>query len=216
MKIAIIGTGNVGSALAGSFIRAGHQVTLASRDAEKAREKAASIGATASADPRSAAAGAELVVLAVPYGAAAEVADEIAPVTAGKVVVDATNPLTPDYSDLATAGGLSGAQRIAGRLPGAHVAKAFNTLFASVQANPSLHGAPADGLFAADDDEARTAVAALESSIGLRPVNVGPLARARELEALAFLNIRMQLEDQGDWQTAYALVHAPAAAVPAR
>ena len=213
MKIAIIGAGNVGSALASSFIRAGHDVTLAGRDAAKVAAKAAAIGAGAAADARSAAAQAELIVLAVPYGEAAAVADEIAPVAAGKIIVDATNPLTADYSDLATAGGPSGAQRIAGHLPGAHVAKAFNTIFASVQANPAIHGGTTDGLFATDDEQSRTAVAALEASIGLRPVDVGPLARARELEALAFLNIRMQLEDQGDWQTTYAVIHAPAAAI---
>ncbi len=92
--------------------------------------------------------GADVVVLAVPSTAIADIADELAPVAAGKVIIDPTNPLTPDYSGLTTAGGPSGAERLAGLLPGAHVVKAFNTLFATVQANPGTHGTTVDTLFA--------------------------------------------------------------------
>lgn len=214
MKIAVIGTGNVGSALGGALAKAGHEVTFAARDQQKAAEVASSNGASVSGVV-DAVQNAEVVVLAVPYGAIDEVASTIKPVAEGKVVVDVTNPLTPDYSGLANAGQPSAAEQAAQALEGAKVVKAFNTNFATVQADPRLHGTTLDVLFAADDDAAAETVARLASSIGFRPVRVGPLAAARELEALAWLNIRLQMLASGDWKSAFVLVDAPAQAVTA-
>ncbi|HYM84170.1 MAG TPA: NAD(P)-binding domain-containing protein, partial [Candidatus Dormibacteraeota bacterium] len=137
MDIAIIGTGNVGKALGTSLVRAGHDVIFAGRDEAKAERVASEIGATAEATPREAADKSEVVLLAVPFGQLEAAADVIGASADGKVVIDATNPLKADYSGLANAGGESAAERLAARLPSAHVAKAFNTLFASVQADPS-------------------------------------------------------------------------------
>ena len=78
-------------------------------------------------------------------------------------------------------------------LPDAKVVKAFNTLFATNTANPAAHGTQLDSLFATDDEAAKDAVCGLSGSIGFRPVHVGPLAASRELEAMAWLNIRMQM-----------------------
>jgi predicted dinucleotide-binding enzyme len=212
MKIAIIGTGNVGRALGTSFLGAGHQVVLAAHDVAKAAEAASAIGALAEGSAALAAGTADVVVIAVPFGAVASVAAEIAPVIAGRVVVDATNPIKPDYSGLATGDGPSGAERLAAALPGARVVKAFNTVFAANQGNPGAQGMTLDALYATDDAEARATFATLASSIGFRPVHVGPLAAARELEAMAWLNIRLQLLTNGSWQTAFVLVAPPEAA----
>ena len=105
MKIAVIGTGNVGKALGATFTKAGHDVTLAARDADKTRAVADELGARSAATAADAVAGSDVVVLAVPYSAARELAGEIGNAAAGKVVIDVTNPLTSDYSALATAGG---------------------------------------------------------------------------------------------------------------
>ena len=215
MKVAIIGTGNVGSALGGTFARAGHEVTFAARDANKAREVAGRIGATVIPNLAEAARNADVVVLAVPFSALSEVAAELRQVTAGKVVVDVTNPLNPDYSGLATESGPSAAERLAEQLPEAKVVKAFNTLFGAVQANPNAHGQAADVLVAGDDDDATSKVAELASSAGFRPVVAGPLDAARQMESLAFLNIRMQMQSGGDWQSAVVILGAPAAAIAA-
>jgi predicted dinucleotide-binding enzyme len=215
VNIAIIGTGNVGSALGGSLARAGHSVTFAARDAAKVAEVAAASGGSAAASPAAAAAGADVIVLAVPYGAAAAVAAEIAGAAAGKVVVDTTNPLKADYSGLATGDGPSGAELIAAALPGASVVKAFNTVFAGNQGNPTGLHTILDALYATDDEAAAETVATLATSIGFRPVKVGPLVAARELEALAWLNIRLQLLTSGSWQTAYVLVAPPQSAIAA-
>lgn len=212
MKIAIIGTGNVGRALAGAFGRAGHDVTLAARDLAKTRAVADEVGATAAEDARQASAGADVVVLAVPYASIAEVAAEIEPVAADRVVVDVSNPLTADYGTLATEGGPSAAEELSSRLPAARIVKAFNTLFATRQADPTAGGTTIDGLYATDDQRAADTIAELEDSIGLRPVNAGPLRRARQLEAMGFLNIALQMANGGDWRSAFVLVGAPAGA----
>jgi predicted dinucleotide-binding enzyme len=211
--IAIIGTGNVGSAIGSSAAKAGYEVVFAGQDAAKAQAVAAAAGATAAATSREAVAGADIVVLAVPYGALAAVAAEIAPVAAGKIVIDPTNPLKADYSGLANVGAASGAEELARLLPESKVVKAFNTVFAGNAANPQALGFQLDSLFATDDDDAKDAVCGLSGSIGFRPIHVGPLAAARELEALAWLNIRLQLISNGSWNTAYALVSPPEAAL---
>jgi hypothetical protein len=213
--IAIIGTGNVGGALGAAATKAGYAVVYAAQDAARTQAVAAANGGTAAPSVREAAAGADIVVLAVPYGATPAVVAQIAPVVAGKIVIDATNPLKTDYSGLATEGGPSGAEGIAATLPDAKVVKAFNTLFAGNTANPDAHGTQLDHLFATDDDAAKDAVCGLSTAIGFRPIHVGPLAAARELEAMAWLNIRLQMLTGGAWNTAYALVAPPAGSLTA-
>ena len=214
MKIAIIGAGNVGGALAKSFSRAGHKVVIADRDPEEAGQLAAQVGGTGTGDLGQAASQADLVVLAIPFAASAEqVCRTIAGQVKGKIVIDATNPLKPDMSGVATEGGPSGAQRIQQWLPGASVVKAFNTVFAGNQAEPVVEGEPVDGLVAADDDQARETVLKLMAEIGFRPVDVGPLARAMELESLAFLNIMLQVTKNGTWRSAWKLLSPPPGAV---
>ena len=137
MNIAIIGAGNVGKALTGSAIRAGHSVTVSSKNGESARALAQATGARAAASDREAVEAADVVVLAIPYGAVDEVLGETGAALAGKVLVDATNPIKPDYSGLAT-NGTSGAEGIQSKAPGARVVKAFNTAFAARQADPEV------------------------------------------------------------------------------
>jgi NADPH-dependent F420 reductase len=215
MKVAIIGTGNVGSALGGTFARAGHQVTFAARDEAKARDIAEQVGAGSVSTPAEAARPADVIVLAVPFAALGEVAEALGDAASGKAVVDVTNPLTPDYSGLATEGGPSAAEQLAQLLPEARVVKAFNTLFGANQANPGAHGRPADVLLATDDEDARATVAELASTSGFRPVAAGPLNAARQMEALAWLNMRIQMQSQGDWQAAVVILGAPPAAIAA-
>ena len=136
MDIAIIGTGNVGRALATSLTRAGHSVTLASRDPEHARQLAVEVGGAAATSSAQAARDAQVVVVAVPFvGSAEQVAAEIRHVVAGKAVIDVTNPLRTDFSGLAVEG-TSAAEELQRWLPEASVVKAFNTILASNQAAP--------------------------------------------------------------------------------
>ncbi len=161
--------GNVGRALATSFERAGHNVIIASRDPEDA-------GAVASA---------------------AAVATEIRAVVAGKPVVDATNRISFDPTGRVLEAGESNAEQLAAWLPEASVIKAFNTLFASNQADPIVEGIRLDGFVAGDDALAKAKILELVQSIGLHPVDVGPLSRAQQLEQLAFLNIALNVTSGG-------------------
>jgi hypothetical protein len=205
MKIAIIGAGNVGKALSGSFVRAGHDVTISSQHPDNARAAAAESGAKAATTNAEAIPDADVVVLAVPYGVLAEVVDELGDALNGKVVVDATNPLRPDYQGLAVEG-TSAAEQVQARVKGAKVVKAFNTAFAARQADPVVDGMALDGYVAGDDEQAKATVLELARSIGFRPIDAGPLELARALEAMALLNIMLQIRNGWTWQTGWKLV----------
>src|SRR5687767_6984244 len=195
MKVTIIGAGNVGKALATSITNAGHDVTLAASSPGSARAAADAIG-TRSADTNArAVVGADVVILAIPYAAGAQVADDIRAGVTGKTIIDVTNPLTPDYSGLATTG-TSAAEELQQRLPDASVVKAFNTIFASNQATPT---ADVDGFVAADDRDAKQQVMSLIDSMGFTPLDVGPLSAARYLEGMAFINIGLNAQNGWSW-----------------
>jgi len=201
MQIAIIGAGNVGRALAGSFTRAGHDVTVSANDPEHAREAATEAGATAAASNADAVSNADVVVLAVPTTAFDELATELGDALAGKVVVDVSNRPTPSPDGSAT----SIAEELQGKLPKASVVKAFNTSFASRQAEPTVNGISADGFVAGDDAAAKKTVLDVVESIGFRPVDAGSLAAARTLEGMAWLIITRAISN-GTWQDAWVLV----------
>ena len=202
MKVAIIGAGNVGKALATSITRAGHDVTIAARHPEHARAAADEIGATPAESNASAVVDADVVILAIPYSADQQVADDIRDEVAGKAVIDVSNPIKPDFSGLATEGSSSAAEELQKSLPEAGVVKAFNTLFASNQANPTRE---IDGFVAADDEEAKRTVISLVESMGFTPLDVGPLSAARYLEGMAFLNMGLNAQNGWSWTSAWHL-----------
>ena len=205
MKIAIIGSGNVGKALSGSFVRAGHHPTISSLHPENAESAAAATGGAATPTNAEAVRDADVVVLAVPYDTLLAVVDDLGDKLNGKVVVDATNPLRADYQGLAVEG-TSAAEQVQERAGGAKVIKAFNSALAARQAEPSVDGTPIDGFVAGDDEQAKATVLELVRSIGFRPIDAGPLEAARALEALALLNIMLQLRNGWTWQTGWKLV----------
>ncbi len=207
MNIGIIGAGNVGKALGASFTRGGHRVSFGSKTMDSARSAAQVVDGHAFS-VREAAQRADLIVLAVPHSAMKEVARQIAEFAGGKVVVDVSNPLKDDFSGLVTEG-TSMAEQLATWLPDAYVVKAFNTLFAKVQEDPSIHGLEVDALYATDHEQARDQMDELIRSMGLRPVCVGPIARARELEALGFMLISLEANNSGHWWTSISLIGAP-------
>jgi predicted dinucleotide-binding enzyme len=205
VKIAIIGAGNVGKALAGASIKAGHTVTVSSAHPENAQFLADQVGARAVASNRDAIADADIVVLAVPYDAALEVIEELGGTLGGKIVVDATNQVRPDMSGLVNEG-ISVAEMIQARAPKAKVVKAFNTALAARQAEPTVQDTQLDGYVAGDDPEAKTKVLEYVSSLGFHPIDAGPLVMARALEAMALLNIFLQVRNGWGWQSGWKLV----------
>lgn len=202
MKVAIIGAGNVGKALASSITRAGHDVTIAAKHPDHARAVAEVVGATPASSNAAAVAGADVVILAVPFAGAGEaVAAEIRDEVVGKTIIDVANPLKPDFSGLVTEGS-SAAEKFQKLMPAARVVKAFNTIFASNQANPTRE---VDGYVAADDADAKRDVISLVESMGFTPLDVGPLSAARFLEGMAFINIGLNAQNGWSWTSAWKL-----------
>ena len=189
--VALIGTGNVGSALGRRFAEHGHTVVYGSRNPSDA-DVAALVrdtgrGAVA-LSPAEATARSRVVVLAVPWAAAEDVVRGLGDLT-GKILVDPTNPrvMAPDgfadYPPLPD----SNAERIARLAPSAHVVKAFSTLGAETMLDPSLAENPVTIPVVGDDRAAKDVVANLARQIGLEAVDVGPLRHARIIEGLHYL-----------------------------
>jgi 8-hydroxy-5-deazaflavin:NADPH oxidoreductase len=189
MKITVIGSGNIGSAFVKQLSAAGHQVQVIGRDEAKARALAAQYKG-AEAVKADAARDADVIVVATPYESAAVALRSLGDLQ-GKVIVDVTNPLTPDYMGLTLGYSTSAAEEIAKAVPGAHVVKAFNTVFAQLlAAGGDLGGGRKATVFIAGDDERGVqAVTALAQSIGFATQAAGGLKNARYLEPLAGLNI---------------------------
>ena len=210
MDIAIIGAGSVGRSLATAFTRAGHSVTITSRDAAHAEAAAAVTRSRVAASNADAADSADVIVLAAPFASAPAIATDIRDVAAGKILVDVSNRMSfgADGPTMDTTS--SNAEDLAAMLPDVTVVKAFNTLFATNQSDPIADGVRLDGFVAGDDPAAKATILELVASIGLDPVDVGPLVRARQLEGMAFLNIALNATHGGSWQSGWKLVGAPA------
>ncbi len=192
MNIHIIGAGNMGTAFATRLAAAGHDITIAATDPVHAEQVATTVGHGArAAKPEELGKDADLLVLAVPYGAAVEALRGVGQID-GKTVIDITNPLTPDMSGLSVGHTSSAAEEIQRAVPEARVVKAFNTVFASVLGSPAAtqSGTPkVQVLYAGDDSTAKENVRDLIESAGFEGVDAGPLANARQLEPLGMLNI---------------------------
>lgn len=205
MKFAIIGSGNVGTAVARGVTGAGHDAVVADLSEEGLAAIAEKAPVQTTRSSRDAVAGADAVVLAVPFDAVEGIAADLRNDLAGKIVIDVTNPLAPDLSGLAT-NGRSAAELVQQAAPEARVVKAFNTVLAANQADPSVEGTQLDGFVAGDDGEAKQAVLGVLEQIGFRPIDVGPLAAARYLEGMAFLNIALNASNGWPWGTGWKLV----------
>ncbi|GIJ73168.1 NADPH-dependent F420 reductase [Virgisporangium ochraceum] len=187
--VSIIGTGNMGSALAGLVTKGGHTVeSFNSSDADKPVTG-------------------EVVVLAVPYPAVAEVLAQRGGQLAGKVVVDITNPLNFEtFDDLVVPADSSAAAGIAAALPTAKVVKAFNINFAATLSSADIGGQTTTVLIAGDDADAKALLADIVTAGGLRAIDAGALKRARELESLALLQIGLAAGEKVSWTGGFAVV----------
>jgi predicted dinucleotide-binding enzyme len=197
MHIAVVGSGRIGGRLARAWKQAGHTVVIGSRDpaGPKAQDLLRDAG-LASAALEEAVRGADVVVLAVPHAALEALLPVIAPMVAGKVVIDTTNailrpapaePGGPVIPQLRYPPSTSAAEDLAAHLPGARVVKAFNAQGAEIIDQPVFGGVAASNFFCGDDPEARRIAAGLIAEVGFDPVDLGPLRSARQLEMLTLL-----------------------------
>jgi 8-hydroxy-5-deazaflavin:NADPH oxidoreductase len=207
VQYAILGAGNVGTAISRAVVAAGHDVIVSDPNDEALSalsEQAPQVRTTT--DAASAVDGADVAVLAVPFPVVEELVTGLADALAGTIVIDATNPLAADLSGLVTDGGPAGAERVQAAAPAARVVKAFNTVFAGNQATAEVADVQLDGFIAGDDVEAKQVVGELLGEVGFRTVDVGGLSAARYLEGMAYLNIALNARSDLSWQTGWKLV----------
>jgi 8-hydroxy-5-deazaflavin:NADPH oxidoreductase len=187
MRIAIIGAGNVGSTLGRVWQRLGHEITYGVRNPDDG--KYADLGPVT--DNATAVAAADVVALCTPWHATQAAVAACGDLT-GKVVIDCTNPLTPDVTALELGHTTSGAEQVAAWAPGARVCKAMNQIGAPMMDAPALPSLPV--MFVCGDDAAAKDVAAqLVRQLGFETLDAGDLTAARLLEPLALLWIHMAL-----------------------
>jgi predicted dinucleotide-binding enzyme len=221
MIVTIVGAGRLGEGLAVRALAGGHRVRITDSDPAKADALTASLVARGGRDgapkhgPSSlsvatvgeAIAGADVVILALPYPEGRAVARDQGAALSGVTVVDTCNPVDfSTFDSLLTSPGMSAAEEIAAASPAASVVKAFNTTFASALVAGWVGGLPLDVFLAGDDERAKARVATLVRDGGMRPVDTGPLRRARELEAFQLLHMTLQGPLGLDWASAVKLL----------
>lgn len=194
MRIGILGHGAVGGALAEHLLGLGHAVTVGAEGDRRASaaELITRMPGLAVGTPAEAVADADLVVLAVPFGAVEGVLTPLVPRLRDRILVDATNPVGPGLRH-GLGDGRAGAEHVAGIAAGARVVKAFSVYGAENLARPPHPGAPLRPVMpiAGDDDAAKAVVADVIAAMGWRPLDTGPLSQALNLEHMTLLWIRM-------------------------
>jgi 8-hydroxy-5-deazaflavin:NADPH oxidoreductase len=186
--VSIIGTGNMGQAIAGIVAKGGNGVELIGQS---------DAGTQVTGD---------VVVLAVPYPAVSDVLAARGESLAGKVVVDITNPLDfATFDSLVVPADSSAAAEIAAALPRSRVLKAFNTTFAGTLAAGTVGPLTTTVLIAGDDADAKALLAGIVTAGGLRAVDAGSLRRARELESLGFLQLTLAAAEKISWTGGFGL-----------
>jgi predicted dinucleotide-binding enzyme len=213
MNVTIIGSGNMGRGIGTRVVAGGHSVTFVDANPEVAQKTAADVkasvknGAKVSTAPLGEVQLGDVVVFAVWYGTNIELARQLGAKLAGKVVVDIANPLNSTYDGLATAPDSSSAEDLAKVIAsGATVVKAFNTTYASTLLTGQVGGQPLDVFIAGDDADAKAKVAQLVKDGGMRPIDTGPLSRARQIEGMQFLHIVTQNALGTNWGSALKIL----------
>jgi 8-hydroxy-5-deazaflavin:NADPH oxidoreductase len=187
--ISILGTGNMGQAIASIAAKGGHDVQqLGENDTDTAVNG-------------------DIVVLAVPYPAVSDVIAQRGDQLAGKIVVDITNPLNFEtFDSLVVPADGSAAAEIAAALPSSRVLKAFNTTFAGTLAAGTVGPLTTTVLIAGDDTDAKSTLAGVLTSGGLNAIDAGALKRARELEAVGFLQLTLAANEKVSWTGGFGVI----------
>jgi NADPH-dependent F420 reductase len=206
MNITIIGTGNMARGIGTRALAGGHSVTLLGTSAEKAEALAAELDGDVRTGQTGEPLAGDVIVLAVWYQAVDDVLATYGDQLAGKVVVDITNPVDPETFAPLTVEEGSVAQHIAARVPEAGVVKAFNTTFAGTLAAGEVGDLTTTVLIAGDDADAKSTLAGVVASGGLKAIDAGALKRAREMEALGFLQISLAANEKVSWTGGFGIV----------
>jgi hypothetical protein len=200
--ISIIGSGNMATAIGTRAAKHGHTIEVMSRNTAKAQALADQIGDAATVGTFGEKPAGDIVIVAVLYAGAVDVVAHYGNALAGKILVDITNPFNADASGLVTTAGNSMSQQIAAAAPeGAHVVKAFNSIFGGVIAQDK----PLDVFFAGDSAEAKARVAGFVESMDMRALDAGGLSMAYALEWAGILLVGLANNGAG-FDVAFAAV----------
>ena len=213
--IAIIGAaGNMGFNIAKNLSKGNNRVLLFANNQDKINALVAEIKSkNASADveayecPTTASWEADVIILAVPYGAEKELAAKIKDVANTKIVISIANPLNETYSGLVTSPDTSAAEELQKLLPSSKVVKAFNTTFAADFSTPVIDGKQVDAFIAGNDAIALETVSALVTTTGFNPIVAGDLSVSRTLENMAHLLISLTMKDNYNWLAGFKILH---------
>jgi NADPH-dependent F420 reductase len=213
--VAIIGaTGNMGSAISKSLAKGNYRLLLKANKKEKLEKLADEItqnnpsaDVEAIACPAEASWEADIIVLAVPFGAEKEIAEKIKEVASQKIVISIANPLNETYNGLVTAPDTSAAEELQRLLPNSKVIKAFNTTFAADFATPVINGKQVDAFIAGDDEDALETVKELVTIAGFNPIVAGDLSVSRTLENMQLLLIQLGMKYNYNWLAGWKILH---------
>ena len=213
--IAVIGaTGNMGSAISKSLSKGNYRLLLKANKQEELDALVKEIEAkNADADieavvcPTEASWEADIIILAVPFGAEKEIAEKIKEVANQKIVISIANPLNETYNGLVTAADTSAAEELQKLLPNSKVIKAFNTTFAADFSTPVIDGKQADAFIAGNDEEALQTVAELVATVGFNPIVAGDLSVSRTLENMQLLLIQLGMKYNYNWLAGWKILH---------
>jgi predicted dinucleotide-binding enzyme len=197
VKIGILGSGRVGRSLGAWFAQAGFPVGFTSRTPAHAREAAQRAGHGSKVlDVVAVVDESDLIFLTLPFSEINTTLHAVAARLTQRILVDVTNPITPDHRALTIGHANSGAEVIAQSFPSAHVVKAFNAVFAEVYESqtPQIDGRSISIFFAGDESKSKECVREVIARLGFDPVDAGPLRNSRYLEPLSLLNIHLGRE----------------------
>ncbi len=213
--IAIIGaSGSMGAAISKNLSKGNNRLLLFARNKAKVEALVKEISSSdASADVEildcaaNASWEADIIILAVPYVAEAEIAAAIKEVANQKIVISIANPLNGTYNGLVTAPDTSAAEELQKLLPNSKIVKAFNTTFAADFSTPVIDGKQADAFVAGNDEEAVNTVSELVETAGFNPIVAGELSVSRTLENMQLLLIRLGMKYQYNWLAGWKILH---------
>jgi 8-hydroxy-5-deazaflavin:NADPH oxidoreductase len=213
--IAIIGaSGNMGSAIAKSLAKGNYRLLLKDNDSQKLDNLVDEIKtANASADveamacPKNAGWEADIIIVAVPFGAEKEVAEKIKEVANQKIVISIANPLNENFDGLVTASNTSAAEELQKLLPNSKIVKAFNTTFAADFYNPVIDGKQVDAFIAGNDEDALKTVSEMVTTVGFKPIIAGKLSISRTLENMQLMLIQLGIKYNYNWLAGWKILH---------
>jgi NADPH-dependent F420 reductase len=205
MNIGILGAGRMGGTLGKLWAKKGHEIFFGTRSPEKAIELSSGVNMRGGSYEDAAKFG-EVIFVGTPWEATKPLLDSLEPLLAGKVVIDCTNALAPDYVSLSIPATTSAGELVQSWLPKSHVVKAYNSIGSGVLPAPDYNNTKATGFYCGNDAAAKKIVHQLIADSGFEPIDCGDLTQARHLEAMTLLFLNLAFKQNMGGKIAFKLL----------